>query len=260
VLWEALTGERLFRAENEGHLVEQVLFRAPPAPSTRRPDIPAALDAVIMRGLSRERADRFATAKEMAIALASAAVPASTPEVGEWVEARALDALEKRAKLVAAVEAHEPAEGSAVRAVRAESAAAVPPRGGRARPAIIGGVLVVAALLIGYGLRAYATPSPVAPVASDEPASRPTPPPPSATATAAETNAAPSASPSGSASTRATAENNPPRVPTAGTTQARGVTRGKASAPTPKTACQRRGADGEIEFDIQCLRASQHTL
>jgi len=89
VLWESLAGERLFRAENEGHMVERMLFGAISPPSSVRPDIPPALDSVVMRGLSRERSDRFATAKELALALAAAVVPASTTEVGEWVEAHA---------------------------------------------------------------------------------------------------------------------------------------------------------------------------
>jgi serine/threonine protein kinase len=104
VLWEALTGRRLFEAENEGALLERILFGTIAPPSTVAAGIPLALDAVAMRSLAQERAQRFATAREMVIALQDAVPPAAPNEVGEWVESLAEDALTDRRKRVAAVE------------------------------------------------------------------------------------------------------------------------------------------------------------
>jgi eukaryotic-like serine/threonine-protein kinase len=271
VLWEALTGERLFRGENEGHTVERVLFGALSPPSAVRTDVSAALDAVVMRGLSRERADRFGTAKEMAIALAAAVLPASTPEVGEWVESRAIDALERRAKLVEEVEASGlPTDVTPSPA--SESSAAVvllAPRTGRMRTVVVGGALVVAALGVGLGVHAYATPSPAA--ASTAPtAPEPTSPPSGdavprvVQASSSDASSASSASPLetgiGAARGSAVGETKVPRPSTTGPSPSRSVKHAAKGAVSPsRAACQRRGADGEIEFDMECLRATQQT-
>ncbi|RYE88957.1 MAG: serine/threonine protein kinase, partial [Myxococcales bacterium] len=69
VLWESLVGERLIQGNNEGEIVEQLLFATFDPPSARRPDVPPALDAVVQRALSRPVDARFATAREMALAL-----------------------------------------------------------------------------------------------------------------------------------------------------------------------------------------------
>jgi len=258
VLWEALTGERLFRGENEGHTVERVLFGALTPPSAFRSDVSPALDAVVMRGLSRERSGRFSTAKEMAIALSSAVLPASTPEVGEWVEGRAIDALERRAKLVEEVEANALVPGDGGAPPTEVSSPAVPaPRGKRARIAIAAGVLVTAGLVAGLGLRAYGTP----PAASTSPSPLETasaPPPVVAqNATPSASPASPPESPTAAPSVSAVAEAPAPRAPS--TLPSRSVRHVAKGASPSKSACQRRGADGEIEFDMECLRGAQHT-
>ncbi|HVR62680.1 MAG TPA: serine/threonine-protein kinase [Polyangia bacterium] len=66
VLWEMATGQRLFSAESEFQTMRNVLMQPVPAPSSVRPGVPAALDAVIMRALARERENRYGTAAEMA--------------------------------------------------------------------------------------------------------------------------------------------------------------------------------------------------
>ncbi len=93
VLWEVLTGHRLFKAEEEGALFGVVLAGAKDPPSKWAPDLPAELDALVMRGLAAQPAERFATAREMAERLVSVVPPALPPEVGAWVEDVARDAL-----------------------------------------------------------------------------------------------------------------------------------------------------------------------
>jgi serine/threonine-protein kinase len=86
VLWEALTMARLFRGETEAQVLHLVMTKDAPAPSTLNPEIPPALDAVVLKGLSRDAANRYATAREMAAAI-EAAVPIATPmKVAEWLE------------------------------------------------------------------------------------------------------------------------------------------------------------------------------
>jgi serine/threonine protein kinase len=86
VLWEALTNARLFRGETEAQVLHLVMTLDAPAPSTMNNQVPPALDAVVLKGLSRDPAQRFATAREMAVAI-EAAVPVATPmKVAEWVD------------------------------------------------------------------------------------------------------------------------------------------------------------------------------
>lgn len=104
VLWEALTGERLFAGDNEGNTLRKILLGHVEPPSSRVPSVPAAIEAVVMRALARLPADRFSTAREMGVALVEACAPAPPHVVGEWVEGHAHDALAKRASRVAELE------------------------------------------------------------------------------------------------------------------------------------------------------------
>jgi serine/threonine-protein kinase len=104
VLWETLTGERLFKADTDSQTLSRILTEEIPPPSRRAPEVPRALDAVVLRGLSRDPAKRFTSAKEMAIALETTIRPASSTEVGEWVSRVAHAALADRARVVAEIE------------------------------------------------------------------------------------------------------------------------------------------------------------
>jgi serine/threonine protein kinase len=59
---ELVTGERLFPGQTEAEVLARVLTQPVPRPSARRPDVPADLEAVILRLLERDRNARFATA------------------------------------------------------------------------------------------------------------------------------------------------------------------------------------------------------
>jgi serine/threonine-protein kinase len=108
VLWEVLAGRRLFHAESEGALVAQVLAAEVAPPSAFNPDVPRALDGVVMRGLARDRGARFGSAIEMAVALQEVAPPSPPPTVGEWVSRWADEDLFDRERLVASVSASAP--------------------------------------------------------------------------------------------------------------------------------------------------------
>jgi serine/threonine-protein kinase len=104
VLWEMLTGRRLFKAEDEPTLIAQVVAGNSEPPSRWVPDLPAEIDAVVMRALSRDPAARFATAREMADALTRAAPPALANETGAWVEDAAKEVLAARGAQLAEIE------------------------------------------------------------------------------------------------------------------------------------------------------------
>lgn len=84
VLWETLTGRRLFQGENLA-LVTSVLTGEVPPPSTVRPDIPPELDAIVLAALAKDPAMRYPTAQAMAEALRSVIPLASRAAITRWV-------------------------------------------------------------------------------------------------------------------------------------------------------------------------------
>jgi len=66
VLWEMLTGQRLFSAENEVLTMRAVLGLPIAPPSSKRPMVPPALDAIVARALERDRSKRYASAGDLA--------------------------------------------------------------------------------------------------------------------------------------------------------------------------------------------------
>jgi len=110
VLWEALTGARLFDGETEAAIVKRILDHDVRAPSTVVPELPRALDAVVLRGLARDPEQRFASGLEMALALEASLAPARSAEVGVWVTAHAETELARRQALLdGGAEVEEPA-------------------------------------------------------------------------------------------------------------------------------------------------------
>jgi serine/threonine-protein kinase len=107
VAWELWTGRRLFTGDQLVSIVERVKSEPIPAPSSVKPGIPAALDRAVMRALERDPADRYASARDMAMAFEDAVPPAVTRVVGEWVERVAGETLQKRSLLLHEVESHE---------------------------------------------------------------------------------------------------------------------------------------------------------
>jgi serine/threonine-protein kinase len=104
VLWEALTGERLFKADDVPSLVYAIINEEIPLPSSVARELPPGLDEVVMKGLAREADDRWSSAREMAAALEAVIAPAPAREIGEWVHSIAGDALDWRQELVHRVE------------------------------------------------------------------------------------------------------------------------------------------------------------
>ncbi len=80
ILYETLAGVPPFRGDNQLAVMHAIAYEDPPALLQRRPDAPAALDALIRRALSKEPSARYPTARpvlEALQALAIAPVPAT---------------------------------------------------------------------------------------------------------------------------------------------------------------------------------------
>jgi eukaryotic-like serine/threonine-protein kinase len=110
-LWETLTTRRLFDGSSEEEVFGKILQSRIPTPSELRPDIPPALDELVLRGLSRSPDERFASAADMALALERAVPPAAPREVAAWLQLLAGDALAKRAALVIEIDGGTRAAG-----------------------------------------------------------------------------------------------------------------------------------------------------
>jgi serine/threonine protein kinase len=104
LLWEALTGRRLFKRDNAGAMVAAVLHEEVQPPSHFNPEVAAWVDAVVLKGLERDREKRYATADEMALALEDALQPATVRKVASWIREVAGKSLSKRAEQIAAIE------------------------------------------------------------------------------------------------------------------------------------------------------------
>ena len=104
VLWEMLTGRRLFRADNEAKLLSLVLDSEVLPPSQLVEGLPEGFDRVVLKGLDRDPAKRYATAREMAIDVEGVVGIERPTEVGEWVELVAADELRERANRIEEIE------------------------------------------------------------------------------------------------------------------------------------------------------------
>ncbi|MDF2694094.1 MAG: serine/threonine protein kinase [Labilithrix sp.] len=104
VLWEALTGKRLFKADDVPALVYAIMNDEIDPPSKVVPDLPPGLDEIVMKGLDREAANRWSSARELAVALESVLTPAPPREIGEWMRETAGDMLAWRIELVHRIE------------------------------------------------------------------------------------------------------------------------------------------------------------
>lgn len=105
-LWEALTGRRLFEGETDMMLLAQVIAGAKEPPSRHVAELPIAIDEVTMRALAVDPRQRFATARDMALALEESFPAATALQLGEWVQQIATSSLRVRAQRVKAIESH----------------------------------------------------------------------------------------------------------------------------------------------------------
>jgi eukaryotic-like serine/threonine-protein kinase len=163
VLWELLTGRRLFLGNSTAETLANVLAARVPPPRSIEPSISEALEELVMAGLDPIPDRRFATAREMDQALKRCLPIASTFDVAEWLEATTGDVLSERTMLVTAMETSSGAPAPAAASADARDALAVddgsvtvhvpeePPRRGR-RPLVVTLLTMGIALVVLGGL------------------------------------------------------------------------------------------------------------
>jgi len=112
VLWETLTGRRLFPSgetvAQSYDAIPRILEADVDPPSVVAPGVPEELDAIVMRGLNRHRETRWETARDFAVALEDAVGVATTRQIGEWVEHLAAETLTEREAMLRELEAQLP--------------------------------------------------------------------------------------------------------------------------------------------------------
>jgi serine/threonine-protein kinase len=99
VLHELLTGQRLFHGPSDLAVLERVRAAQVRPPSERNPAVPPSLDAVVLRALAREPADRHAWASDLAEALRPLAAPDGRAALARELAARfPVELAEERAR------------------------------------------------------------------------------------------------------------------------------------------------------------------
>ncbi len=287
VLWEALAGKRLFKGENEAHILSKVLAGTAEPASVHNPEVSPELDEVVRKGLAREPASRYATARDFAVALEKCVGLASPTEVGEWVEAAAHVTLAERAGRIAEIESistlSQPLAAmqgsiaatsaatladppvSQASSISVSSAAAVPQRMPRwiVAVAVAAVVMLVGSLAIVVGVARAPAPgaapeeSIVAPKDSVAPTLDSTAAATASAAPSASSIAAPPTTASATESESASATTKPPPVKrTVHTT-----THKTNPAPAPTTTTKKRNCDppftldaaGHKQWKMECL-------
>jgi serine/threonine-protein kinase len=164
VLFEVLSGERLFARDSVARTYQAVLIDDIPDVRARRPEVPAPIAAVVSRALSRPAAGRFSSAEEMRVALTEARIASGIPEatndtVADWVKATcppafSVDVLEREIleSLPERATIPDPGALAAARELAPPVPSVAAPASGsrrRGRAFAILGALVLMALVIG---------------------------------------------------------------------------------------------------------------
>jgi len=97
ILWEMLTGKKLFGPADALEAVERMRTFEPKLPSAIVPTLSPEFDSIALKALALDPSLRFSSAHEMARSLAAACPPAGAIEVAEWVTSLASDTLRTRA-------------------------------------------------------------------------------------------------------------------------------------------------------------------
>ncbi|MEW5739925.1 MAG: serine/threonine-protein kinase [Myxococcota bacterium] len=108
VLFELLTGRRVFQADDPTATMFKVLNDAPPSPRDFNPDVPKGLADVVLRALEKDKGKRFANGREMARAIEQATPCFDEAERAAWMEANFAEDIQRtRSMLALADEADE---------------------------------------------------------------------------------------------------------------------------------------------------------
>ncbi len=158
ILFEALTGRAVFAADSLYGLLEKHATEPPPSPRALRPELPVAIEAVILRALQKSPEARYSSARAMAAALkeASRSLPESSYSPLHAVAARDEAARVGGFSRTGVDVGDANATPSALASPRPPARS--PSEGGRAR-GFVGaiGVVLLAGLIVGYMIRLRVT-------------------------------------------------------------------------------------------------------
>jgi eukaryotic-like serine/threonine-protein kinase len=97
VLYELLTGKRPFIGANLEDLIAKILKHEPLPPSEARPELPKAIDSVLLRALKKDPAQRYPTWPEFALELSRAGElvlpPGAIPDSEKYVTLKSVPML-----------------------------------------------------------------------------------------------------------------------------------------------------------------------
>lgn len=96
ILWEILTGRRLFANDSHGQTMMRVANGRIDTPRSVRSDVAPEMEAIVMKALARQPRNRFRSAREFAMALEATCPPATQREVGDWLTGVAEEPLRRR--------------------------------------------------------------------------------------------------------------------------------------------------------------------
>lgn len=119
VLWESLTGKRLFYGESDAHTLRLKLHSSPAPPSTIVPAIPQDLDALVLKALEHDPEKRFSTALEFAEVLEDCGVKVPPARaVAQYLAEVLHERIEERRTLLRTLAATPPLEDTASKRVQ----------------------------------------------------------------------------------------------------------------------------------------------
>jgi serine/threonine-protein kinase len=111
ILWELLTGKRLFKADNEAATLRATLRAVIPSLTAIRPEIPSALEEVLRRALQRQPALRYSSAREMKtdleVCLRALNYTVDSSTVSKFMESRFEAEIQKQKRLLDRVAKNE---------------------------------------------------------------------------------------------------------------------------------------------------------
>jgi serine/threonine protein kinase len=284
VLWELIVGHRMHQsAQAEAELITTIMNGTMPSITEalaserewetidrERWKQLEAVEPIIKKGLAIDQKQRWMTAADMEAALIKAVTPATSTDVAVWVKALGKEFLEGRDKVIAAEEASwrknstliiprtssrdltpRPSRLGTVAAVDTNPAAAMPLAPHRNKTtaviALLGALVILLSVGIGFTLRGGSNDSPkTPPPAAPPPRADPTPVQPPAAAVAKPTEATvvrptPPPAPAETAPEPVAREVTPPPTPTTRPANA-GVTRTKVRQNTPRPMTARQAS------------------
>jgi eukaryotic-like serine/threonine-protein kinase len=104
VLWECLTGRKLFRHESDLKLLQSITDEDAPSPLSINPNLPPVIVEITMKALARNRDQRYQSAADLRSALSTylkvCAVEADTMAIGKLMQILFVDRIGEKRKLI----------------------------------------------------------------------------------------------------------------------------------------------------------------